>query len=219
MVKKRTKKNILEHKYSKQLAQLCSIIIERNEICRRRNSIRYKLYRLNKVRKDLTLNNEIKRNAAIIRNSAKRQLEFEKQLKLLVKKSDGPIHAHSISNTNLEHLAQKTDRASRKLQRLGDPVKVPKKYQEMKRSDLLMQIALLKLDLAQVTIDQYEFTSRTRGILADLTKKFNIKMIRNRHLNRYDRVILNEESLSIEQLEKLHVGNVLEQELLSRIRS
>jgi len=95
--------------------------------------------------------------------------------------------------------------------------KVPKKYSKMPNAELKLKIAYLSKDMAQVTVDQYEFTDRTRKALAKLKKVYNIIVKRNRFYNRFDGVIINTKYVKAFKLEQRAIDEIFEREVLRNV--
>lgn len=193
---------------------LCSVVHERNEICRRRTSIRNKLYVARKAQQAIENNNLIERQSARLNGLTNKSIRFEKAFEKLKKEAVTSISPRLLE-FNKEAIVQL--RAQIKLNLENKSTKsIPKKYRNMTRSEVALQIAYLERDMAQVTIDQYEFTARTRSVLADLKKKYNIVVHRAHYYNRIDAVTINDRRYNDSELERFHVDNIFEREVLCK---
>lgn len=211
------KKDITKNQSDLEL--LCSIVYRRNSICRRRTSIRNRLYRAGQAQRALSRNSEIKRLQSQLNGLTNKSIRFEKSLDDLRKNSNT-----YISRFDMLEMLEKNNDATRRLRsvlredldRLGEPKKVPKQYRNMKASEMSLQIAYLQRDMAQVTIDQFEFTNETRGILVQLKKKYNIEIHRAGYYSRIDAVSINGERISKEDIERQAVDHIFEKEVLCK---
>jgi hypothetical protein len=199
---------------SQDFIKLCLLVHERNEIYRRRQSIRNQLYVYKKAGRDLEANNRIKRLRSQLNGLAKSGEKFDSALDTLAKVAKMHINKYDMADKNEQRIRQERERLQGELAKLGEPKHITKKFKGMSSSELALKVAYLERDMAQVTIDQYEFTARTRSDLADLTKKYNVKVKRASYYNRIDGVTINGQYVSAKELEDRAVTEIMERELL-----
>ena len=196
-------------------AELSLIVYERNTICRKRTTVRNQLYRMRKMHGAFTANNEIKRcNLELIGLTKKRE-KFEQALHRLQDVAMCYIEPGGLTAMNETTLNQVEAELKEKLIKLYGPKKIPKKYANMKASEITLKIAYLERDMAQVTIDQYEFTDRTRRALASLCKRYNIRIVRDHYYNRINAVQINgSRVISAKEFEDYAINEIFEREVL-----
>jgi hypothetical protein len=115
---------------------------------------------------------------------------------------------------NNEQIRRRITEETEKLRKLGEPRHITKKFKDLSLSELRLKIAYLERDMAQATINQYEFTARTKGKLPALKKEFDIKIDRAHYYNRIDGVKINGKMVSAKEMEDTAITAILEEELL-----
>jgi len=196
-------------------AELSLIVYERNTICRKRTTIRNKLYNMRKVQEAFTVNSGIKRYNLELISLTKKRNKFESALYKLQDAAVCYVEPGGLTSMNEDVLERIEFELKEKLIKLGSPRKIPKKYTKMKASKIALEIAYLERDMAQVTIDQYEFTNRTRNALASLSKRYNIRVVRARYYNRIDAIQFNgNKVISAKEFEDYAVNEIFEREML-----
>jgi hypothetical protein len=199
---------------SADFAELSLIVYERNTICRKRTAVRNKLYRMRQIQKALTINNDIKRDSSTIVAQLNKQKKFEQSLHKLQDVAVCYIDGGGLISMNDNIIDETIAKSKKRLEKLGDPKKIPKKYTDMRASDIALKLMYLERDMAQVTIDQYEFTDRTRRALASLCKRYNICIVRDRYYNRINAVQVNgNNDISAKEFEDHAINEIFEREV------
>lgn len=203
------KKDILMNNTAFQ--ELCMIVYERNIICRSRTSIRNKLYRLNTIRRNIQHNNEVTNANKKNKTLTNRLTKFEQRVHELNHLSITPLYLTDKIVAN----RRSTLNAIKECQKIANKelLYIPKKYAKMSISELILQTAYLERDMAQITVDQYEFTSRTRNILAKLNKTYNIKIKRDKYYDRINFVEINGNRVFAKELEQKAIDAIFEKEM------